>query len=262
MFTLPLSDDNPTQRAAVVTWLIIALCAVVFLWELSLPPPMARAATLSLGMIPAVLLGNASLAPDLTLVPPWATVLTSMFLHGGWLHILGNMLFLWIFGDNVEDAMGRIRFILYYLLCGATAALTQALMAPDSEMPMIGASGAIAGILGGYALLHPRANVRVLVVILVFIRLVNVPALLVLGLWFLIQLGSAAMAPAAAGGVAFWAHVGGFLCGIALLPVFRRPEVPLFGAAKSRAFAVSGARLVRRGRIPTVIPRDREEPWG
>ncbi len=261
MFTLPLSDDNPTERAAVVTWLIIGICAAVFLWELSLPPAMERAATLALGMVPAVVLGKASLAPGLAVVPPWATLLTSMFLHGGWLHILGNMLFLWIFGDNVEDAMGRFRFFVYYLLCGTAAALTQALMAPDSEMPMIGASGAIAGVLGGYALLHPRANVRVLVVILLFVRLVNVPALLVLGLWFLLQLSSAAMAPAAAGGVAFWAHVGGFLCGLTLLPIFRRPGIPLFGGARSRAFAVSGARLVRRGRIPTVIPREHQPPW-
>ncbi len=256
MFTLPLSDDNPTERPAVITWAIIALCGVVFFWQLSLPPQGDRAAALSFGMVPSVLLGRAELAPGLALVPPWATLVTSMFLHGGWLHILGNMWFLWIFGDNVEDAMGRGRFTAFYLVCGAAAALTQALMAPESQMPMIGASGAIAGILGAYALLHPRANVRVLLVILLFVRLVNVPALVVLGLWFAVQLASAALVPGAAGGVAFWAHVGGFLCGLLLLPLFKRPGIPLFGLPRSQAFAVSGARLGRRGRVPTVLPHD------
>lgn len=261
MITLPLDDDTPTQRAPVVTWAIIGICACVFLWQIFLPPDARQAVSMSFGMIPIVVLGQADLAPELVVVPPWVSVLTSMFLHAGWLHIIGNMLFLRIFGDNVEDAMGPLRFILFYLLCGSVAALTQALMAPDSEVPMIGASGAIAGVLGAYLLLFPRANVRVLLVFFFFIRLINVPALLVLGLWFAIQLLSAATAPAAAGGVAFWAHVGGFLCGLLLLPVFKRHSVSLFGASHSRAFAVSAAHLSRRGRVPTVVPRDRDNPW-
>jgi membrane associated rhomboid family serine protease len=261
MFTLPLFDDIPTERIPFVTWLIIGFCASVFLWQMTLPPPVGRAAALSFGMVPAVVLGHAALAPDLAVIPPWATLLTSMFLHGGWLHILGNMLFLWIFGDNVEDAMGRLRFVAFYLTCGIAAALTQALMAPDSEMPMIGASGAIAGVLGAYLLLYPRANVRVLVVILLFIRLVNVPAVVVLGLWFLIQLSSAAFTPSSADGVAFWAHVGGFLCGLALLPLFKRAGVPLFGQRRSQAFSVTPPRLSSRGRIPTVTPKDRDDIW-
>lgn len=256
MFTLPLSDDNPTERAAIVTWTIIGICTCVFLWQISNPPALRQAIALSFGMIPIVVLGRADLAPELVVVPPWASLVTSMFLHSGWLHIIGNMLFLRIFGDNVEDAMGRARFLAFYLLCGIVAALTQAVVAPGSEIPMIGASGAIAGVLGAYLLLFPRANVRVLVVILIFVRLVNVPALLVLGVWFAVQLLSAGVAPAAAGGVAVWAHIGGFLCGLLLLPIFKRSTVTLFGAPNSQAFAVTNARPFRRGRVPSVWPRD------
>jgi membrane associated rhomboid family serine protease len=261
MFALPLYDDNPTQRAAIVTWLIVGLCVFVFLWQESLSPRAFRAATLSFGMVPAVIFGGVHLPPRLAIVPPWASLLTSMFLHGGWLHILGNMLFLWIFGDNVEEAMGAFRFLVFYLICGVAAALAQAAAAPQSTFPMVGASGAIAGVLGGYLLLHPWSNVRVLVVILIFVRLLNVPALIVLGLWFAAQLIGAESAPAAAGGVAFWAHIGGFLCGLALLPLFKRPNIPLFAGPRTRAFTVSSARVVRRGRVPTVIPRDGGNPW-
>jgi membrane associated rhomboid family serine protease len=266
MFALPLYDDTPTTRAALVTWAIILLCVAVFLWQVSLPPEALQGVELSLGMVPAVLFGSASLSPDLAVVPPWASLFTSMFLHGGWLHLFGNMLFLWIFGDNVEEAMGRLRFILFFALCGVVAALTQALVMPGSEMPMIGASGAISGVLAAYLLLFPRANVRMLVVILLFIRLVNVPAVLMLGLWFAGQVVSAAFSPADGGGVAVWAHVGGFLCGLFLLPWFKRGAVPLWQPPVSQAFAVAPPRL-RHGRIPVVIPRgdqgDRPRgPWG
>lgn len=262
MFTLPLNDDNPTQRTAIVTWSIIAFCVFAFLWQITLPPDVRHSISMSLGMIPIVVLGRADLDPGLVMVPPWASVLTSMFLHAGWMHIAGNMLFLHIFGDNVEDAMGRGRFILFYLLCGTAAALTQALIAPDSEIPMIGASGAIAGVLGAYLLLFPRANVRVLVVFVIFIRMVNVPALLVLGVWFAAQLLSAGIASAAAGGVAFWAHIGGFLCGLLLLPILKRPSVALFSAPHSRPFSIANPRLIRRGRVPTVTPGgDNDRQW-
>ncbi len=260
MFTLPFDDDNPTQRAAIVTWTIIGICIGAFLWQVSMPPEARQSIALSFGMIPIVVLGQADLAPDLVVVPPWMSVVTSMFLHAGWLHIIGNMLFLRIFGDNVEDAMSPLRFILFYLLCGTVAALTQALIAPDSEIPMIGASGAIAGVLGAYLVLFPKANVRVLVVVLLFIRVVKVPALLVLGVWFAVQLISAAEAPAAAGGVAFWAHIGGFLSGLVLLPVFKRRAIPLFGAADGPAGGTAVGLPIRRGRVPTVPPRDGNGP--
>jgi len=261
MFFLPLSDDNLTVRSVLVVWIVIAACTAVFIWQNSLGPRAAEAATLSFGMIPARLFGYAALPQSLSQVPAWATLFTSMFLHGSWLHLLGNMWFFRIFGDNVEDAMGRGRFAVFYLAAGTVAAVTQAAMNPHAHAPMIGASGAIAGVLGAYMMLYPRANVRVLMILVIFIRVINVPAVLVLGFWFAMQLIGAERAPADAGGVAFWAHVGGFLCGLVLLPLFKRDDVPLFGETKSRAFAVSGPRLGRLGRIPTVVPRNRG-PWG
>jgi membrane associated rhomboid family serine protease len=257
MFFLPLSDDNDTLRSAIVVWLIIGICTAVLIWQMSLPPRAAEAATLTFGMIPARLLGNRSVPEGLALIPAWATLFTSMFLHGGWLHLIGNMWFFRIFGDNVEDAMGPRRFTVFYLAVGAVAAITQAAMNQNSVLPMVGASGAIAGVLGAYLMLYPRANVRVFMFFFLFIRIINVPAILVLGIWFALQLIGAERAPADAGGVAFWAHVGGFLSGLVLLPLFKRGDIPLFGEARSRAFAISGARVARTGRIPTVVPRDR-----
>src|SRR5438128_11925343 len=147
------------RRKAVVVWLIIAACGMVFWWQISLPPAAEHDIVLGLGFVPAVLFGQAELAPRLHLVPAWASIVTSMFLHGGWLHIIGNMLYLWIFGDNVEDAMGHARFTLFYFACGAMAALTMAFIDSTSMVPMVGASGAISGVLGAYMLLYPRARV-------------------------------------------------------------------------------------------------------
>jgi membrane associated rhomboid family serine protease len=253
MFTLPLSDDNPTRRTPIVTWAIIAACFAVFLWQTSLGPRAGQAIVYSLGVIPAVLFGSAQLPPDLRLVPAPVSVVTSMFLHGGWMHLLGNMLYLWIFGNNVEDSMGRGRFVVFYLLCGTAAALVQGLAAPNSEIPMIGASGAIGGVLGAYLMLHPRANVRMLFIILFFIRVISVPAAVVLGLWFVMQFISGATTPTTSddGGVAFWAHVGGFLAGAVLVPFFKRRDVRLFEGPHTRAFQVmppSASR--RRGSVP------------
>jgi membrane associated rhomboid family serine protease len=253
MFTLPLSDDNPTRRAPIVTWAIIAGCVAVFLWQTSLGPRAGQAIVYALGMIPAVLFGSARLPPELRLVPAPLSVLTSMFLHGGWMHLLGNMLYLWIFGNNVEDSMGRGRFVVFYLLCGTAAALVQGLAAPGSEIPMIGASGAIGGVLGAYLMLHPRANVRMLFIILFFIRVISVPAAVVLGLWFVMQFISGATTPTAddGGGVAFWAHVGGFLTGAVLVPFFKRREVRLFEGPHTRAFQVMPPSASgRRGSVP------------
>jgi membrane associated rhomboid family serine protease len=160
---IPLRDDNPSEIRPVVTVALLAAVAGVFLWELSLGPRGGEAAVYALGLIPGVLLGEHELPADLALVPPVATVLTSMFMHAGWLHLLGNMLYLWIYGDNVEDAMGHAKFLLFYLVCGVVAALTQALPDPHSVVPMIGASGAISGVLGAYLLLFPHARVVVLI---------------------------------------------------------------------------------------------------
>ncbi len=257
----PISDDNPVRRAPVVTWVLIAACVLAFLWQLSLGP-LAEGVIYALGVIPASLFGYAELSSEIALVPPWATVFTSMFLHGGWLHLAGNMLYLWIFGNNVEDSMRRPRYILFYLLCGLAASLAQGFTSPRSEVPMIGASGAIAGVLGSYLIMHPRANVRVAIVFVVFVRIVNLPAMLVLGAWFALQIVSGAAVPTSEeGGVAFWAHVGGFVAGMALTPVFKRREVPLFEAPHSRAWEVRAPG--RRSHLPEAGSRghDRRSPW-
>ncbi len=197
-------------------------------------------------MVPAVVFGNAELPASLHVVPPAATLITSMFLHGSWLHLLGNMLYLWIFGKGVETALGAPRFLAFYLLCGIAAGLTQALIDPAADVPMIGASGAIAGTLGAYLVLHPRANVHVFVWILIFVRIITLPAVILLGIWFALQLLSALSMDPGEPGVAFWAHVGGFVAGMVLVLAMRRPGVVLMQPRRTTAFAVAPARS--RGR--------------
>jgi membrane associated rhomboid family serine protease len=225
---IPIHDDNPTERSPVVTVALIAACVAAFLWQLSFDAPGRQAVIYALGVIPAVLFGQADLAPELAWVPEAATPVTSMFLHGGWMHLIGNMLYLWVFGNNVEDAMGHARFLAFYLVCGLAAVLAQALPDISSEIPMIGASGAISGVLGAYLLLHPRARVLVLVPIGFVLQTLHLPALWVLGFWFVVQLLSTLLAAGGdGGGVAFRAHLGGFLAGMLLVQVFTRARVPL-----------------------------------
>jgi membrane associated rhomboid family serine protease len=233
----PLSDDNPRQSIPVVTLAIIGICVSVFFWQLSVAGQTGDAAILSLGVIPGRLVGDFRLPAGVIAIPAWLTVFTSLFLHAGWFHLGGNMLFLWIFGDNVEDAMGRVRFIVFYLLCGAAAALAQVAAHPSATEPMIGASGAIAGVLGAYILLYPRANVRTLVFLGFFVTVIRVPAAIVLGIWFLIQFWSA-LGPGSAEteGVAVWAHVGGFVAGLILVAFRKRSELALFQPARTRPF--------------------------
>ena len=228
---IPLHDDNPTKIFPVLTVVFIAACVLVFLWQLSLGGSGNQVAVYALGVIPAVLLGKVSLPPELAVAPPVATIFTSMFMHGGFMHLAGNMLYLWIFGNNVEDAMGHGRFIVFYLLCGVAAVFGQVLQNPASEIPMIGASGAISGVLGAYLILYPRARVLVLIPLGFFIQLVRLPALWVLGLWFAIQLISSALTSSEGGGVAWFAHIGGFIAGMALIPFFRRGNLSLFHKA-------------------------------
>jgi membrane associated rhomboid family serine protease len=217
----PFRDDNPTRITPVVTIALIAMNVLVFLYQFSLPEGAHQRFIYSFGMIPAAVLGGAQLPPELAAIPSWATVFTSMFMHGGIMHIVGNMLFLWVFGNNVEDAMGHPRFLVFYLVCGVAAALTQGFSDTSSEIPMIGASGAVSGVLGAYLVLHPKAHVHSLLFLGIFVRVITLPALAVLGLWFVLQLVSAAMAPAGGGGVAFLAHIGGFIAGAALVLPFR-----------------------------------------
>tara|TARA_Y100001933_G_scaffold237733_3_gene260902 strand:+ start:12460 stop:13155 length:696 start_codon:yes stop_codon:yes gene_type:complete len=225
---IPLRDDNPSATPPVVTVGVLTAVAAVFLWQWSLPPAGFETAVYALGLIPGVLFGLHALPAELAIVPAEVTVLTSMFLHGGWMHLIGNMLFLWVFGDNVEDAMGHGRFAVFYVTCGIAAAFAQVLPDPHSVVPMIGASGAISGVLGAYLLLFPRARVLVLVPLGFFLYTVRWPAQLVLLGWFGLQLLSNAFADSGSGGVAFGAHVGGFLAGVTLVGLFKRPGVRLF----------------------------------
>ncbi len=224
---IPLHDDNPTTITPLITIVLIVINVFVFLWQVSLPAMEQERVVFALGSIPAVLFGEAVLATDLALVPPELSVITSMFLHGGWLHLIGNMLYLWIFGNNVEDAMGHVRFVVFYLLCGIAAALAQAWQDPTSTIPMIGASGAIGGVLGAYLILHPTARILVLVPLGFLFPVIRVPAVVVLGIWFLMQFLESAARPAGAGGVAYWAHIGGFIAGAVLIFVFKRRQVVL-----------------------------------
>jgi membrane associated rhomboid family serine protease len=216
---IPLRDDNPIRGVPVVVIATIAACVLVFVWQLALPPNATASAVYSFGFIPAVLFGRGELPA--AVVPAPLTLLTSMFLHGGLLHLAGNMLYLWIFGDNIEDRLGHGRFVGFYLSCGVVAALAQALPDFGSTTPMIGASGAISGVLGAYVVLYPRANVLVALPLLFILYTFRVPALIVLGFWFLGQLASSLAAQESAG-VAFGAHVGGFLAGLILIRPFLR----------------------------------------
>jgi len=222
--------------------------------------PAAEALVMEFGLIPCRVTNACRIPGDLP--APLLTVFTSMFLHGGFFHIAGNMLYLWIFGNNVEDSMTRPRFLLFYLTCGIAAALTQSFASPHSEIPMVGASGAIAGVLGSYLIMHPRANVRVAIVIFLFIRIINMPAMFVLGAWFIFQVLSGVAVPTSeeGGGVAFWAHIGGFVTGIVLTPLFKRREVPLLEPPHSRSWQV---RPMRRSQFPDAgYERNRRRsPW-
>ena len=224
---IPLHDDNPTVIAPVLTVTFIVICVLVFVWQLSLGEDLERM-ILALGAIPATVVGDARLAPELQLIPSWMTVFTSMFMHGGWMHLIGNMLYLWIFGNNVEDAMGHARFLLFYFLCGIAAVMAQALPDPDSTIPMIGASGAISGVLGAYLLLYPHARVLVAVPLGLILYTMRIPAGFVLAFWFALQLISSLTAGEQQGGVAFGAHIGGFVAGMALIPLFKHRSVRLF----------------------------------
>jgi membrane associated rhomboid family serine protease len=180
--------------------------------------------------------------PEVAGVPPSLTILTSMFMHGGWLHVGSNMLYLWIFGDNIEDSMGHGRYLVFYGIGGAAAALTQGVLYPDSTIPMVGASGAVSAVLGAYILLHPGATVRVFIFLGVFMTLAHVPALIVLGIWFLGQLLSAGSMSAGEPGIAFGAHIGGFIAGLALVPLFKRRRVPLLEKPRHRPFEIERRR--------------------
>ena len=255
MFFFPFRDDNPTRSKPYVSYILFGLCVMMFFWQASLGLAQ-REAILAYGMVPARLFGSDAAYGLPQVIPAWMTTISSMFLHGGVMHLAGNMLYLWIFADNVEDSIGRGKFVLFYIICGIAAALTQAAVDIHSPVPMIGASGAIAGVLGAYLLLHPRANIRCLVGFFIFFRTVNVPAFLVLGGWLALQFLSLGQVDS---GVAYLAHIGGFLAGMALIPFFKKPHIKLFDAPHSRAFEVTP--VTRAGHIPQ-INRQNNRPKG
>jgi membrane associated rhomboid family serine protease len=212
---IPLRDVIPSRTTPYITVTIIAINAVAWLFELTMPPDFLREFLQVYGVVPAEL--------------HTATLITSMFLHGSWSHVLGNMWYLWIFGDNVEDRLGHGRFIVFYLLCGITAAIGQVVIDPTSTLPTIGASGAIAGVMGAYFVLYPRSRVLTLIPLIIFWEVIELPAIFLLGFWFLLQLVNAGAVAVTAstggGGVAFAAHVAGFVVGMLAVFVFRKPEV-------------------------------------
>jgi membrane associated rhomboid family serine protease len=254
---LPLRDDNPRTVTPYVNYGIIAACVAVYFWQSGLSDRDGERAVYAYGLIPGALFGKVLVPHYVHRLPGLLTIFTSMFMHGGWLHLLGNMWFLWIFGHNVEDALGHRRYLVFYLLCGTAAAAAQIFSGPYSDMPMIGASGAISGVLGAYFVLTPRANVKVLVLLIIFFTVINMPAFIVLGFWFVMQLLSQAMSVPGEGGVAFAAHIGGFIAGAMLVFFFRRRAVAIFQPRSTPAFAMERRPIMRR-RIPDA---GRRGPW-
>jgi len=245
---IPVYDSNPTRRRPYVTWALLLINVLAFLLSPVARGPLIGQASigelweqqgyfLEYGAVPEELTSNRPLdytvgeaagrnqcfreAPDYR-KRPWLSSLTSIFVHGGWLHLLGNMLFLWVFGNNVEDRFGRLRFLLFYLAVGVVSTYAFALTRPGAEEPLVGASGAISGVLGAYLLLYPHARVLVAIPLGIILHTMRIPAGLVLVLWFGLQLLSNAMTPAGEGGVAFRAHIGGFVAGMLLIPIFKQ----------------------------------------
>ena len=213
---IPLKDDNPTSGKPVVTYFIIGLCVLIFLLQFSTQSYRTGQLFYSYGLIPSVLMGHNQLPMDLYAIPGWLSIFTSMFMHGGFMHLAGNMLYMWIFADNIEDNLGPSKFLVFYILSGIGAAMTQVLMDTHSQVPMIGASGAIGGVLGAYLINHPNARVLVLIPFGFFSQLIKIRALYVLGFWFILQFISSG------GGVAYAAHIGGFVSGIILILFFNK----------------------------------------
>ncbi|MEM8629947.1 MAG: rhomboid family intramembrane serine protease [Pseudomonadota bacterium] len=211
----PLRDHNPSEKTPFVTWALIAINVVIFLsyYGLFSQPGQLQAFFLTWGIVPA----------RLSFGSGYETLVTSMFLHGGWLHLGGNMLFLWIFGDNLEEEFGHIGYLIFYLACGIGAGLSHVFIDPASRIPTVGASGAIAGVMGGYLLLFPKARVDILFIFIIIIRIIPVPAWVMLGLWFVIQFVGGVESDSSGGGVAYWAHAGGFVIGFVLtIPLWLR----------------------------------------
>lgn len=244
MIFFPYRDDNPTRSFPLVNWaIILGNLLVFFALQFPLSPDEQKTYFANFGFIPAAFYSQFTQQSVEIMAWEWGSVITSMFSHGGLLHLFGNMLFLYLYGDNLEDAMGKIRYFLFYLFCGFFAAISQSLIDPSSEIPMVGASGAISGVIAGYLLLYPRANIRVFYWIFLFVGTMYLPAYLVLGLWLLEQVFALPDSMKQAGGVAIAAHLGGFLAGFIFTPFLRKPGVRLFQDGYTRSFTRQSRRL-------------------
>jgi membrane associated rhomboid family serine protease len=229
---IPLRDDNPTLLTPVITIALIAANVVIWIYVqgAGVNPDLLAGAICKFGTIPGEITGKLGTHDGVQLgqnLPPcmfggltWQTLMTSMFMHGGWLHLIGNMWFLWLFGNNIEDSMGHLRFLVFYLATGLIGSVVHVFSAPGSLIPTVGASGAISGVMGAYLVLYPRVKIETLFILFIFIRIFPVPAWLVLGEWLLVQVLSGYATPAAGGGVAFLAHIGGFVGGLVLVKLF------------------------------------------
>ena len=222
---IPLKDDNPTSSRPIVTYFIIGICVVVFFMQLGSESYRTGQLFYSYGLIPSVLMGHDQLPMDLYVVPAYVTIFSSMFMHGGFMHLIGNMLYMWIFADNIEDSLGPKNFIIFYLLSGIGAATAQVLADTSSQIPMVGASGAIGGVLGAYIINYPKAKVLVLIPFGFFSQLIKIRALYVLGFWFVLQFIYSSMSSSQGGGVAYAAHIGGFVSGIVLILFFNKKVI-------------------------------------
>lgn len=248
---IPIGDNTPRRRAPVVNYLIVAFTVAIFIFELSLGTRLDAFIGV-FGAVPARISAALAGSPRVSTAVLW-TLLTSVFLHAGWIHILGNMLFLWVFGDNVEDRLGHFRYLLFYLACGVGAGLVQVVVDPGSLIPAVGASGAIAGVLGAYLLLYPRAWVKVLIPIFIILIPIDLPVIVVLGVWFVTQLANGAAAitqtTQATGGVAYWAHIGGFAIGMLLVLIMPKSADIRPAAVAGRVYALDA------GASPTWLRR-------
>ncbi len=213
---IPLSDQGASKLGfPILTVILIIINALVFVYEMSLGDARLQQFVLQFGVRPAEITTGQDLAPLLPAdLPVWVTLFSSMFMHGGWLHFGGNMLYLWVFGDNIEHTLGKIPYLLFYLFCGLAAAGAQIAADPASRVPSLGASGAIAGVLGAYLVLFPRNKVNTLLILGYFIRMIQLPAIIVLGFWIVLQLFSGVASIGAETDVAYWAHIGGFVAGL------------------------------------------------
>jgi membrane associated rhomboid family serine protease len=222
---IPLRDENPSRTVSLVNITLILANVSVFIYQNFFISGGAAPLLLRLGCIPYEFTHFVDISPPALVSVP-LTIITAMFMHGGWVHLLGNMLFLWIFGDNIEDKLGHFRYLSFYLLCGLIASLSHILTNISSQVPSIGASGAIAGVMGAYMVLFPRARIRTLLILGIFIQIVRIPAIVMLGYWILIQVlsGFAEFGSRTGGGIAWFAHIGGFIAGFFLIMVMKKPE--------------------------------------